>query len=77
MAAGPLVSRDGDVYGYTVNLAARLAARAEPDQVLVTQAVVDACSPGSVGLGFTPLGEVELKGVAGRVPVAAAHQPRV
>ncbi len=36
IAHGPLLSRDGDWYGSTVNLAARLVDRAKPDTVLLT-----------------------------------------
>ena len=35
IAAGPLVVRDGDVYGHTVNLAARIAAHAQAGEILV------------------------------------------
>lgn len=35
VAAGPVLARMGDVFGSTVNLASRLTALAEPDQVLV------------------------------------------
>lgn len=36
LAYGPLLSRDGDWYGSTVNLAARLVEKAKPDTVLLT-----------------------------------------
>ena len=35
LASGPLLSRDGDWYGSTVNLAARLVDKAKPDTVLL------------------------------------------
>src|SRR6266700_124162 len=35
--AGPVVFRDGDYFGRTVNIAARIAARAGPGEVLVSQ----------------------------------------
>jgi class 3 adenylate cyclase len=38
--AGPLVRRDGDVFGTVVNLAARASAHAGPGEVLVTGALV-------------------------------------
>lgn len=38
---GPVIERDGDVFGSTVNIAARTAARAAPCQVLCTSAVAD------------------------------------
>jgi adenylate cyclase len=35
IARGPVVSRNGDLYGPTVNLAARLAGVAEPDTIVM------------------------------------------
>jgi class 3 adenylate cyclase len=58
---GPVVFQDGDIYGSTVNIAARLSARAGPGEVLVSKPVADRIpQPGRV----EPLGVVELKGVA-------------
>jgi adenylate cyclase len=37
-AYGPVVDRDGDVFGDVVNIAARLAAMAKADQILTTEA---------------------------------------
>ena len=60
--AGPVVFRDGDYFGRTVNVAARIAGRAGPGEVLVSQDVVEL---GEVeGLRFEQVGPVELKGVA-------------
>lgn len=60
--AGPVLFQEGDYFGQTVNLAARIADYARPGEVLVSQAVVDAAvgTPAS----FTEIGPVELKGVA-------------
>jgi adenylate cyclase len=60
--AGPVVFQDGDYFGRTVNLAARIAAHAGPGQVLVSDQVVAECGDG--GLSFDPIGPVPLKGVA-------------
>jgi adenylate cyclase len=60
--AGPVVFRDGDYFGRTVNLAARIAGRAGPSEVLVSQDVVDLA--GTEGLRYEEVGPVELKGVA-------------
>ena len=68
--AGPVIFHDGDVYGMTVNLAARLAAYAPGGQVLVSDAVVR-CSSGD-GVVFESLGEVALKGVSTPVTVHRA-----
>jgi adenylate cyclase len=61
--AGPVVFQEGDYFGRTVNLAARIAEYARPGEVLVSQEVVDAADPGLVR--FTEIGPVELKGVPG------------
>jgi adenylate cyclase len=61
--AGPVVFQEGDYFGRTVNLAARIAEYARPDEVLVSQEVVDAAEGGPVT--FTEIGPVELKGVPG------------
>jgi adenylate cyclase len=58
--AGPIVVQDGDYFGRTVNLAARIAGHADADQVLVTDEVVAAA--GSDGVRFQTLGPVRLKG---------------
>jgi adenylate cyclase len=59
--AGPVVSQDGDFFGRTVNVAARVSDRAAPGQVLVTDRVVQAAS--SDGFTFRELGPAELKGL--------------
>jgi adenylate cyclase len=61
--AGPVVFQDGDYFGRTVNVAARIADYARPGELLVSQEVVDAS--GGVPATFTPIGPVELKGVSG------------
>ena len=60
--AGPVLIQDGDYFGQTVNLAARIADYARPGEVLVSQAVVDVA--GEVPAAFTEIGPVELKGVS-------------
>jgi adenylate cyclase len=72
--AGPVVFRDGDYFGRTVNVASRIAGRAGPGEVLVSEAAVDACS--AAGVRFENLGPMELKGVARGVEVfRAARAP--
>lgn len=39
--AGPAIEEDGDVLGTTVNLASRVTASAEPNEILVTESVAD------------------------------------
>ena len=60
--AGPVVFQDGDYFGRTVNIAARIADVARPGEVLVSQEVVDAAELD--GLGLTAIGPIELKGVS-------------
>ena len=71
--AGPVVFQDGDYFGRTVNLAARIAEYARPGEVLVSQEVVDAAQAGPVS--FTEIGPVELKGVPGPLRLHIAHRP--
>jgi class 3 adenylate cyclase len=69
--AGPVVQRDRDVYGRTVNLAARIADTAGPNEVVVSSSVADAVGPGR--FVFEPMAEVELKGVPEPVPLLLAR----
>lgn len=62
IAAGPVIVRDGDVFGRTVNLASRIANLAGPGEVVVEEAVVVALPRGTAE--FEPIGRVELKGIA-------------
>jgi adenylate cyclase len=47
VAAGPVVAQGGDYFGRTVNLAARIAARAGAGQVLVSDRVAESAPPGA------------------------------
>jgi adenylate cyclase len=70
--AGPIVIQEGDYYGQTVNIAARIGDYARPGEVLVSEAVFEAARK-TDGVRFTDIGAVELKGVAGTVQLHAAH----
>ena len=70
--AGPVIFQEGDYYGRTVNIAARIAEYARPGEVLVSQEVVDAADGAAVT--FTGIGAVELKGVSGAVELHSAHR---
>jgi adenylate cyclase len=63
--AGPVVFRDGDYFGRTVNIAARVADRASPGELLVTDEVVP--DPVPDGLDFEPIGTASLKGLSADV----------
>src|SRR5919198_358613 len=71
VAAGPVVVQSGDYFGRTVNLAARIAARAGAGQVLVTDSVAESVSP--AGVTFMELGKLQLEGVARPVRVLEAR----
>lgn len=64
---GPVVERGGDVFGATVNLAARVAAAAGGQQVLVTRPIATAAE--RAGIGVVALGPLHLRNVAEPVPV--------
>jgi class 3 adenylate cyclase/YHS domain-containing protein len=66
---GPVVEKKGDVFGATVNLAARIAAEAHAGEVLSTKAIADAAEKD--GIPVIELGEVLLKNVSGPVPLYA------
>jgi adenylate cyclase len=70
--AGPVLFQQGDYFGQTVNLAARIADYARPGEVLVTQEVVDQSA--GISARFTEIGPVELKGISGPVQLHAAHR---
>jgi adenylate cyclase len=70
---GPLVHRDGDLYGSTVNVASRVADQAQPGEVVVTGAVVQASQPAR--LDFTPAGDVTLKNVSHPITLYRATSP--
>ena len=62
IAAGRVVVRDGDVFGRSVNLAARIAAHVGPGEIGVEEGVVVALPRGTAR--FEPIGRVALKGFA-------------
>jgi class 3 adenylate cyclase len=60
VAAGEPVEHHSDLFGCTVQLAARLCSHAGPEQILVSNVVSELCL--GKGLRFQDLGEVTLKG---------------
>ena len=59
---GPVIFQDGDVYGRTVNLAARISGQAAGGQVLVSEDSAHASE--GAGIRFVSVGPTELKGFA-------------
>ena len=70
--AGPVVFQEGDYFGRTVNIAARIAGYTRPGEVVVSQEVVDAAV--GVPVTFTEIGPVELKGVSGPIRLHTARR---
>lgn len=64
---GPVVRRAGDLFGSTVNIAARIAALASPGQLLATRPVADEAM--AKGIVVRDLGLFALRSVAGEVPL--------
>src|SRR5262249_37282544 len=69
-AAGEPVEQNNDLFGSTVQLAARLCAHARPQQILVSNAIAELCI--GKGLSFEDVGEVTLKGFDSPVRAHAA-----
>jgi hypothetical protein len=69
--AGPVIERDLDVFGHTVNLASRIADAAAPGEVLVSDVVAEAV--GDASFGFERIDDVDLKGVPGPVTLYRGH----
>jgi class 3 adenylate cyclase len=69
-AAGEPVEQHNDLFGSTVQLASRLCAHAQPEQILVSNAIAELCL--GKGLLFEDLGEVTLKGFGYPVRAHAA-----
>jgi class 3 adenylate cyclase len=70
---GEIEIRASDIAGIAVHIASRIAALANPNEVLVSRTVVD-LTAGS-GLTFDPRGDYELKGVPGEWPIFAVRWP--
>lgn len=66
---GSAIERDGDVFGASVNLAARVAAEAYAGEVLVTEAIAEVAR--EEGLAVIEIGSVVLKNVSGAVALSS------
>jgi adenylate cyclase len=62
---GPVICRAGDLFGSTVNIAARIVALAAPGQLLATQSIADLAV--AKGIHVRDLGKVALRSVANEV----------
>ena len=72
--AGPVVAQEGDYFGRTVNVAARIADYAQPHEVLVSDEAMR--SAGSDDVEFELVGDVTLKGVPRTVRLHRATRAR-
>jgi adenylate cyclase len=64
---GPVLRRANDLFGSTVNIAARIAAYATPGQLLATQPVAEIAT--ASGIVARDLGKVALRSIADHVPL--------
>src|SRR5262245_25711962 len=72
--AGPVIERDLDVFGQTVNLASRIADVARPGEVLASRAVVEQAHDNAYW--FEQIEDADLKGVPDSVPLFRAARSR-
>jgi adenylate cyclase len=73
--AGTVIAQEGDYFGRTVNIAARIADFARPHEVLVSE---DArlSAGGAPGVAFESIGDVPLKGIAKPVRLHKVRRPQ-
>jgi adenylate cyclase len=70
--AGPVIERDRDVFGHTVNLASRIADLAGPGEVLTTETVVEAIDSAETTFGFERIEDTEFEGLPGPIAIFRA-----
>jgi adenylate cyclase len=68
--AGPMIYEEGDYFGRTVNIAARIASRASADQVFVGEDASREVTP--IGFRLVDVGRLDLKGISQPVTVYEA-----
>lgn len=70
---GEIERRGHDIGGIAVHIAARVMAQASPGEVLVSRTVVDLTA--GAAIRYAPIGEIDLKGLAGRRELFRAIGP--
>lgn len=68
--AGPMIYEEGDYFGRTVNIAARIGSQAGPDQVFLGEDVLRHIEP--AGFRIVEVGAFELKGIQEPLPLYEA-----
>jgi adenylate cyclase len=68
---GPVIRRGTDLFGATVNIAARVAALAAPGQLLATQPIADAAA--AEGILVKDLGETSLRSIPDQMHLHEIH----
>jgi class 3 adenylate cyclase/YHS domain-containing protein len=76
---GPVLRRSNDLFGSTVNIAARIASKAAPGQLLATESVAKIAT--ASGIAAEAIGDVQLRSIADPVQLysielAPASDPR-
>ncbi|MCO5081326.1 MAG: hypothetical protein M9955_06655 [Rhizobiaceae bacterium] len=64
---GPVIRRDADFFGATVNIASRIVASTSAGRLLATQPIAELAE--AKGISVEPLGQASLRSVATRVPL--------
>src|SRR5687768_35671 len=64
---GPVILRDGDFFGGTVNIASRITASSSAGRVLATQPIAEAAE--AKGVSVEPLGSISLRSLAEAIPL--------
>jgi class 3 adenylate cyclase len=67
--AGPVIERDLDVFGQTVNLASRIADVADAGDILASQTVAETVSSADGPIAFERVGDAQLEGILEPVPL--------
>lgn len=67
---GKALLRDGDVFGDTVNTAARIGSKARGDEILLSESLFRSLPP-DTEMGAAPRGSLELRGKSERIAVMA------
>jgi adenylate cyclase len=70
--AGPMIYDEGDYFGRTVNIAARIASQAGADQVFLGEDLVRTVPP--IGFRVLEVGQFDLKGIAQPLTIYEAVQ---